>query len=201
VTYSATLATYAGSINTALGSVAHPTSLKFLDALSEIVTQDLILEQIIDDNKEAVYGLLLPTHTCTEFRSLFMQIEQYSANPLLKKLGGRRYNNWILIEDPRTARVKTTSNTISFTYNGVTDERDSKSTASDVGMILGREALIEYTAEALHWEQEVQRYGRKKGVGAFQTKGYNRVEWDASSGVNTANRRNQNSALIMFKAN
>jgi hypothetical protein len=202
VAYSTTLATYAGSVNTALGSVAHPTSLKWLDALSEQLVQNLNLEPIIDSNDEAVYGLMLPTHTCTELRSLFMTIEQYSANPLLKKLGGRRYNNFVLMEDPRSPRCKTTSSTIGFTYNGVNDGRDAAAaTTVDVGFVLGREALIEYVAEEMHYEQEVQRYGRKKGIGAFQTKGYNRVEWDASSAVNAATRRNQNSALVLFKAN
>jgi hypothetical protein len=72
---------------------------------------------------------------------------------------------------------------------------------ADVGILLGASAVFEYVIERLHWEKEVQNYGKVVGLGAFRTNGYNRCDWDVTAGTNADTRKNYSSALVFYKSN
>jgi len=202
--FSPVIATYAGAVNTAVGSIAHPTDLIFLDELAEkLTTAENPMVGLNGENGEAMYFLTVPPKTATKIYGLLAAAYKETSNEkaLLGKLG-KVYRCFCIVEDVFAPRVAVTGSTLTFSYRGVTDGRAAAANATpDVGFILGPEAVIEYEMEPLHFDYETQDYGRKKGVGSFVTKGFNRVDWEAVQGTLTAQRYNTSSALVLFKSN
>lgn len=201
VTYNSTESTYLGNIDTAVGTIATPTDLKFLDALSEWATQEKKIQPIVGDDGVAMYGLMIPTKTMTILRPLIRDLQKYTSYPALAGLDAVRFGNFIIMEDPRAPRVAVADTpTATFSYVGASDNRATAAAKTpDVGILLGREALVEYTLENLHFEHELQDYNRRKGIGAFRTDGYTRVEWEDDI-KSPSKFMNQNSALVLFKS-
>lgn len=203
--FSSTIATYSASVNTAVGSIAHPSDLSFLDEIVEWAGMRT-LQGINGADAEQLFFLTIPSRTMTKIYKLLAATQQYtSADDALKGKGGRVYRNLVLVEDMKSPRVAVTSSTMTFSYYGVTDGRAAAASATpDVGYLLGAEALVEYVMEALHFEEEKQNYGQVIGVGSFCTKGFNRVDWEPDSSVTnglSSSRVNYSSALVLFKSN
>lgn len=210
--YSATIATYAGRVNTmitdgtkgwAVASQVLPKSLKFLDILVEYATTNRFIQGIEGLGSEAVYLHTVPTNVVTEIKSLLASVDQYTNGERARMGGlGRVYGNLILCEDVKFPRVAITASTLTFSYFGITDTRTAAgNTVGNVGFLLGASAIFEYVVERLHWEKEVQNYGQLVGLAAFRTNGYNRCDWDDADGTNSDNRKNYSSALVFYKSN
>jgi hypothetical protein len=215
--YSATIATYAGRINDIVtdagGSVTGfgwdnataclPKNLKFLDLLVEYASTNRIIQGITGMGTEAVYLHTIPTNVVTELYQILSGLEQYTSGEKARMGGlGRIYRNLILVEDVKYPRVTITATTLTFSYWGITDSRAAVGNlVGNVGILLGASSVFEYVIERLHWEKEVQNYGKVVGLGAFRTNGYNRPDWDDAVGTNSDARRNYSSALVLYKSN
>ena len=178
-----------------------------MDEISEWATTNRTIQGISGMGTDTMYVLTVPTHTVTKLYKLLSLVQQYtSSDAALKGSLGRVYRNLIVVEDQKAPRCAVTGASLTFSYWGVTDGRAAAAaTTADVGFLLGAEALIEFVFEDLHYETETQSYGGKVGTGAFRTNGFNRVDWDdisdngsGSFDVNSDNRRNYSSAVVLF---
>ena len=210
--YSATIATYAGAINTlitdgtkgwAVANQVMPKSTKFLDVIVEWAATNRLIQGISGLGSELVYIHTMPTHAVTETMEIVQKLNMYTDGEKARMGGlGRIYRNLILAEDVKAPRCTIAASTLTFSYWGITDSRAAAgNTAADVGFLLGASAVFEYVVERMHWEKEVQNYGQTVGLGAFRTNGYNRCDWDDVDGTNSDNRKNYTSGLIFYKSN
>lgn len=208
--YSATIATYAGLINTIVtggtygwAAGAQPKNLKFLDLIVEYATANRLIQGLSGIGAEAMYMLTVPTNVVTEIYQTLATLNQYSDGEKARMGGlGKIYRNLILAEDVKFPRCAITSTTLTFSYWGITDSRTAAgNTVANVGFLLGNSAIYEFVVERLHWKREEQNYGQIVGLGAFRLNGYNRCDWDDVDGTNSNNRKNYSSALVFFKSN
>lgn len=113
-----------------------------------------------------------------------------------------------LFEDPRAPIFDLTGSdgswAIAVKYKGAGDDDDRTTisgTAFDVGMILGKAALIETEYEAPHFEDEVQDYNMIKGIGIATGLGYQRtVYFNDATSETRASTINQGSGLLLAYA-
>lgn len=129
-------------------------------------------------------------------------------NKALRGVFGR-YGSLLLMEDPRNPIMdlggSNSSWTQTYSYKGMGQADGRTLTAAagtkfDVGFVLGKAAVIDFEVEAEHIEREVQKYGRKVGIGTFMTRGYTRPDWELAVGTPADTARNQSSAVVLFSS-
>ncbi len=113
----------------------------------------------------------------------------------------------MLFEDPRAPAVKRTGSDSSWAltayYKGAGDDDDRTALTGDVyyvGFLLGDMASIEGEYEAPHFEDELQNYGKIKGIGICAGFGFQRSVWlnDNSSETRTKTINQSSMALLAF---
>lgn len=111
----------------------------------------------------------------------------------------------MLFEDPRAPIVKLTGADTSWAvtayYKGAGDDDDRAGVTGsvyDVGFLLGKGALIEGEYEAPHFEDELQNYGKIKGIGIAAGFGFQRSVWlnDSTSETRTKTINQASMALM-----
>lgn len=70
----------------------------------------------------------------------------------------------------------------------------------DIGFLLGKGAIAEWEVRKLHFEKEIQNYGKNEGVGVFGESGIQLVQWDDDTGFAGTNntRENYGSVVLPF---
>ena len=108
----------------------------------------------------------------------------------------------ILIEDPRAPTLTIGGTSAPFTltagylYPGNSDRRDTSVEARDVGFLIGKGALVDWTAESVHYETEdALTYGKFRGKGGFGTNGCQQAQYDV---VNNNAREQFTSIALVF---
>lgn len=202
VAYSSTAATYGGSIEDAADSIADITSLSFFDNLGSQL-QNAAIKPIEGIGAKAMWVITIPQRTANILRPLVRAITQYTSadRALSSEIG--RFGNFILVEDNLAPRITTSEDAAAaFTYaDPMSDGRTAAAAeVNDVGFILGAGAVLEFEQEAMHFENESQKYNRFKGIAAFSNYGLNRNDWDDAANTNSANRKNYTSGLVVFKS-
>lgn len=110
-----------------------------------------------------------------------------------------------MFEDPRNPVAdlggSNGSWTVAFKYKGAGDDDDRTSTSGvvfDVGMILGKGAVIETEYEPPHFEDEVQDYNMIKGIGIATGFGFQRtVFFNDATSETRASTINQYSGILL----
>lgn len=215
-TYDSTAADYAENIGDKIAAVTTSAlSINILNKLEQIVAADCEIEPVSINGKD-MWIVLVPSRqkaalrtpgTGTLFETLKDADVRGENNRAIKNVLGA-YGNLLLVEDMRAPVVTITGSngswgqTYSYKGAGQSDARAAAgATVLDVAMILGKGALMDYEVEAIHFETEVQKYGRKIGIGAFCTRGMTRSDFDVLSAPTDSTIRNQSSALLLLKSN
>lgn len=115
----------------------------------------------------------------------------------------------MLFEDPRAPIVKRGGSNGSWTltayYKGAGDDDDRLGVTGDVydvGFLCGKMSLIEGEYEAPHFEDELQNYGKIKGIGIAAGFGFQRSVWlnDSTSETRTKTINQSSMALLAFSS-
>lgn len=206
-TYSSTLATFRSNINTAIGAAGANVKTPTMDALlalQEIITTTLNIEPLVIGGKET-YIVLVPSAT---FRKLVSPAASGSFGDYAKYdkadfgLGGvvefLNYGPMLIIPDNRAVAFGNNAGSLTFGYMGPGATRNISVTGDpyQLGIVLGKGALYEYEQEALHWEEDVDNYGRDKGIGMFTTASWTLGQWYDS--VDTTQVINKSSAVLVL---
>lgn len=211
---SADNAAYIEDVGDAL-TAAGTTSAALWDVtfLSRIQYWATVVKKIVPlDNGR--YVVLVPSRQAAFLKdpqnseSLFAVFRDSQITELTKSWGYDQYlgsfGQLDLFEDPRSPVFDLTGSNgswaIAVKYKGAGDDDSRTSTSGtvfDVGMILGKGALIETEYEAPHFEDEVQDYNMIKGIGIAAGFGYQSTVWynDATSETR-ASTINQSSGLL-----
>jgi hypothetical protein len=113
----------------------------------------------------------------------------------------------MLFEDPRAPVVKRTGSdgtwAMTAYYKGAGDDDDRTAVTGDVydvGFLLGPMASIEGEYEAPHFEDELQNYGKIKGIGICAGFGFQRSVWlnDSTSETRTKTINQSSMALLAY---
>ncbi len=113
-----------------------------------------------------------------------------------------------MFEDPRAPLFDLTGSdgswAVAVKYKSAGDDDGRTSTSGvvfDVGMILGKGAVIETEYESVHFEDEVQDYNMIKGIGIATGMGYQRaVFYNDATSETRASTINQGSGLLICYA-
>lgn len=111
----------------------------------------------------------------------------------------------MLYEDTRAPVVKLTGSDGSWAlaayYKGAGDDDDrTAQTGSlyDAGFLFGKGALIEGEYESAHFEDELQNYGKIKGIGIVAGFGFQRSVWLNDSTSETRTKTINQSSMVLF---
>jgi hypothetical protein len=113
----------------------------------------------------------------------------------------------MLFEDPRSPIVKRGGSngtwTLTAYYKGAGDDDDRSGVTGDVydvGFLCGKMAGIEGTYEETHFEDELQNYGKIKGIGICAGFGFQRSVWlnDNSSETRSKTINQSSMALLAY---
>lgn len=118
------------------------------------------------------------------------------------------WGDLMLFEDPRAPLADLTGSdsswAISFKYKGAGDDDGRTSTSGtvfDVGMILGKGAVVEAEYEAPHFVEEIQDYEMVRGVGIAGGFGFTRtVFYNDATSETRSSTINQGSGLLLAYA-
>jgi hypothetical protein len=215
---SASNAAYIEDVGDALNA-AGTTSAALWDVtfLSRIQYWATVTKKIVPlDNGR--YVVLVPSRQAAFLKdpqnseSLFSVFQNSNITELTKGWGYDQYlgsfGKLDLFEDPRAPVFDLTGSdgswAISVKYKGAGDDDTRTSTSGtvfDVGMVLGKGALIETEYEAPHFEDEVQDYNMIKGVGIATGCGYqSTVYYNDATSETRASTINQSSGLLLAYA-
>jgi hypothetical protein len=193
-TYDPTLATYVTNIQSSATAIGTPNSsnrlgIDQLNRIMEYATDTKVIKPV-KVNGEDCYILTIP-HRQKQFLmsdstntlfSLFKEADFRGKNRALN-YEMHKYGSLLLVVDPRTPICTVTGGTVTFGYKDVGDNdgrnRTAGATNFDVCILHGNEAVYEYVAEPLHFEEDDDDYGRNGGIGAFQTSGFQLTQYDA----------------------
>lgn len=122
--------------------------------------------------------------------------------------------NIVLVEDPRAPVAKaygtgSGSSTASATNSvyvdqylkpGLNDARTSlgSTDVAEACFLLGKGAVADVEPEVAHYEKETQNLGKVVVKGAFGSRGFNRMDYDKSTGTTTS-KVNQSSAVLWVR--
>jgi len=211
-TYSATAGTYNTNVGTAIEAITwgatNRLTQKTLNDLIAWITVTKEIEPLNIGGKDR-YILTVPSRqkrflmdptVTTSFGGTMLQADVRGAGNRTIAYEMREYGCLLLVEDPRSP-IASSSTTVTITYKGAgsTDGRSltGASDVCDVGFVLGKGALFSFDAEPLHFEEEIQDYGKNKGIGAFRTCGEIRADFDdVTPGATTIH--NKSSAMVLF---
>lgn len=199
-TFSSNNTTYTNNIGEALNSAGSGinTTLDFqyLAALQDYAFYTRRI-QPLDINGQQRYIFLVPSRQAYflknpynpgSFGEMWVNYNRFQDKKMNwpNELG--EFGRLILIEDPRSPTLTLGGTSAPFTLTdsylrpGNNDERSTASDAYDVGFLIGKGALVEWDAEALHYEDEdALTYGKNKGTGGFGTSGCQQVQYDTDA--------------------
>jgi len=111
----------------------------------------------------------------------------------------------MLFEDPRAPIVKMTgadgSWALTAYYKGAGDDDDRAGVTGsvyDAGFLFGKGAIIEGEYESAHFEDELQNYGKIKGIGIAAGFGFQRSVWLNDSTSETRTKTINQSSMVLF---
>lgn len=111
----------------------------------------------------------------------------------------------MLFEDPRAPIVKLTGADASWAvtayYKGAGDDDDRAGVTGsvyDVGFLFGKGAIIEGEYESAHFEDELQNYGKIKGIGIAAGFGFQRSVWLNDSTSETRTKTINQSSMVLL---
>ena len=215
VAYSAIPATYVSAIEADLDAdTAGQLTVDVLNKIEALAASVWEIDPLTIMGKE-MWVLTVPTNQKAVLRtpaalSYFETLKDAdvrgASNRALSGVLGS-YGMLLLVEDQRAPKLlHAVAGTLTFSYKGPgqSDARpDAGVTVADVGFLLGKGAVVEYEIETQHFENEVQNYGRNKGIGTFQTTGYTRLDYANHSGTPVSGDtdiRCQSSAMILMNS-
>ena len=99
--------------------------------------------------------------------------------------------------------VTGTDNRHKAPYNGISTETPAMAASSNnmnlnIGFLLGKGAICEWEVKKLHFEEEVQDYGKYKGIGVFGESGIQLVQYDDDAGFAGTNDTRENFGSIVL---
>lgn len=187
------------AISNAAGSTGAEISLNNLRALDFYATNVLRITPLQLDGKNS-YVVLIPSTQVQKLKSttegqlgdiytgmVRSQGDEMKYTGVLGRVG-----NLLLIEDQRypTLDIKYTNPDYTITPGYLKPGNDdlrakgknvddaNKEYNVDIGFLLGKGAVAEMEVTPLHFETEIQDYGRNRGTGAFGESGISLVEYD-----------------------
>lgn len=200
--------TAAGTTTAALWDVTFLSRIQYWATVTKkIVPLDNGRYVVLVPSRQAAF-LKDPQNT----ESLFGVFQNSNIVELTKSWGYDQYlgsfGKLDLFEDPRAPVIDLTGSdgswAIAVKYKGAGDDDTRTSTSGvvfDVGMILGKGALIESEYETPHFEDEVQDYNMIKGIGIATGMGYQRcVFYNDATSETRASTINQSSGLLLAYA-
>jgi hypothetical protein len=214
VTYDSTPGDYDEAIGLARAAVTPSVlTIAILNKLEQLVAADMEIEPV-SINGKPMWIVLVPSRQKANLRApgtgtLFELLKDGDVrgenNRAIRNVLGM-YGQLLLVEDMRAPTVTFAGGTGTWTqtygYKGA-GQADGRAAAAagvmDVAMVLGKGALMDFVVEPIHFETEVQRYGRRIGIGAFQTSGVTRADYDVLATPTDTSIRNQSSAVLFLK--
>jgi len=213
-TYDSTAVDFQANIQTALAAAGTSADAlidsKFFSRLEYYVVNKWKLEPMADGS----YVVLLPSRSAVYLKDLqnsggFANIYKDTNNDKYIKAAYGSYITKIgkfhIIEDERAPVLNNNSNDGSLTayYRdvGSVDYRSSYNNATsgyavfDMGIVLGRGALIETTSMAPRFDDEVSDFNRLKSIGMSTGYGNQVTEYDADTATDDT-KINQNSGVL-----
>lgn len=200
--------TAAGTSSAALWDVTFLSRIQYWASVTKkIVPLDNGRYVVMVPSRQAAF-LKDPQNT----ESLFAVFQNSNITELTKQWGYDQYlgsfGKLDLFEDPRSPVMDLTGSdgswAIAVKYKRAGDDDDRTSTSGvvfDVGMILGKGAVVESEYEAAHFEDEVQDYNMIKGIGIAVGFGYQRtVFYNDATSETRASTINQGSGLLLAYA-
>lgn len=82
--------------------------------------------------------------------------------------------------------------------DGSSDPRDFSSVAREVGFIIGKAAIVEWTPEGFHWEWEYSQYDKYFGSGIFLSCGMKQPIYHTGTTLTDSNWQQDSSAVVAF---
>lgn len=154
-------------------------------------------------------ALLKDPQSTTSIPGLFInsQVLDFATVGATQYLGD--FGPLMLFEDPRAPIVKRAGSNGSWTltayYKGAGDDDDRTGVTGDVydvGFLCGKMSMIEGEYEAPHFEDELQNYGKIKGIGIAAGFGFQRAVWlnDSTSETRTKTINQATIALLAFSS-
>ncbi|MGY8927326.1 MAG: hypothetical protein ACKVJC_08530, partial [Flavobacteriales bacterium] len=213
------LATYVGNIGTTVALVndtpaSYDTDINNINLLAELAQTVKQIEPLTIGGDEC-YLLLLPMN---QWRKLYdtgagsyTDLAKYdNSGKIINGMQAFKYSNMIIMGDPRFSVASTTAGSdLQFSYKGpnLTPTGTNLAKTANVGYLLGKGALYEMKNEDLHFEEDVDNYGRDRGIGMFCTKSYTLTQFLDGTGFvsgtnyNSTDLYNRNSIVILFGKN
>lgn len=220
-----TLTTFQTNIADTVDAIAaapsnYTASIDMLNKLSRLAQTAWQIEPMILDGQES-YLVILPF---IQFEKLFGQNATPSSYTDLAKfdssakiingMSAFKYSNLVIMADPRNSVVSSAAGSaadLTFSYKNAGGAYNTTPLANvaSIGYLLGKGALFEMVNEDLHFENEIENYGRDKGIGAFCTKSWTLGQYYTGGDFNpatdygdtdyaSANLRNKSSVVLLF---
>ena len=219
--YNATSATFASIIAASMAGIGATTAgaldIDFILAAAEYLTYTKGLKPLTIGGAD-VYLLTVPTSqksymmnpgSTSQLGSVWQATSRYTNKDIadLPQVMGQ-VGNVVLIEDPRapTAQVYGTgsgSNTASasnaiyvdyYLKPGLNDQRSPG--VYEACFFLGAGSIADLDVEKAHYETESQYLGKTQIKGALGSRGFNRMDYDKSTGQSATTKVNQSSSVL-----
>jgi len=219
VAYDSTLATFVNSISSDLSAVSDSTNRLSIKVLNDIITWITMTKEIapVMVGGKPMWFLTVPSRqkqnlfdasVVQGFQSMMVNADVRGSQNQAINYELKQYGPLILCEDPRSPTAVFNNpggnGTITLGYRSAGSADDRTLTAGndnfDIGMVLGKGAILEYEMEKLRFEEEIQNYSRNQGLGAFRTAGWTAGEFDAVTPTSST-RYNKSSGLVLFGSN
>lgn len=216
VSRGANLAAYKSNISTAVDAVAAApatfrATIDNLNLLAELTQTVKQIEPVTIGGDEC-YLLLVPFN---QFRQLYnvgsgsqTDLAKYDASgKIINGMTAFKYSNFIIMADPRFSQASSAGGgELQFSYKGpnLIPTASNLANVANVGYVLGKAALYEMKNEDMHFEEDVDNYGRDRGIGMFCTKSYTLSQFldgtgfDASTDYDSTEFYNKNSVVVLF---
>lgn len=214
-TYHPTLSTYQTNIQAVATAIGTPDqynrlSVGALNAIMDYAIQTKSIRPLVISGKERYIlsmsprqkrNLMDPKGGDSNLFSLFKEADFRGKNRALK-YEMWEYGSLLLVVDERHPVCTVTGGTVSFTYKGITDGRDltAGNTKFDVCILHGNEVLYQYEKEPMHWKENLENYGKDKGIGGFCDDGYILAHYDAPTPT-ASSMVQQGSVLFLATSN
>jgi len=216
VSRGANLAAYKASISAVVDAVGaapatYRATIDNLNLLAELTQTVKQIEPITIDGDEC-YLLLVPFN---QFRQLYnvgsgsqTDLAKFDASgKIINGMTAFKYSNFVIMADPRFSQASAAGGgELQFSYKGpnLIPTAANLANVANVGYVLGKAALYEMKNEDMHFEEDVDNYGRDRGIGMFCTKSYTLSQFldgegfDGATVYNSTEFYNKNSVVVLF---